>query len=584
MQIDTYSGIPLVYQGYARKSSESEDKQVQSIDRQVDDFWECHEKESFQFHDKPIEESKSAFSPGREGFAHLVKLTFEDKVNAWWTWHPNRLARNPIDAGQIIYLMDIGKLICIKTPTRIYHNTPTDKMMLQFEFTMSKKDSDDKSVFVKSGLKKRYKKGLPTGIAPLGFTNDVSQEKGNRRWLVDEHKLSLVQQVLIEFLTGRHSVTSITNYAQNTLKLTTPIRKGSGGKLVSRSYVHQQILRNPIYAGYFLAADEKGPRKRYELDPQMPRLITEDDHSKILSFLGRQNISKRKRHDSPYVHILKSSYEGSMGVDHTLNLICDCKHKFCPKNKETCPKCGARISTMKLPRYYAYVHYYNVKRRRDKEVIAKTVREKEIEAFLTNYVDSNLTFSPAFKTWIFHHLRTIKDQEIKEEKLINESQVKTNEQIEAEKKKLREMYRKKLITQDEYESDLKELNLQLTDTQQPEEEDWLKRAEEIVSLDEEFTNVIQNGTFKEKQTVLSKLRSNLLWDEEKLSIINTKPVQALVNALTTAKRKNPLFEPEKIVDTTIQNSVFDTVRPILLRGLDNVRTQILTQNKDNQAS
>ena len=60
--------------------------------------------------------------------------------------------------------MDLGKLDHIRTPTRIYYNTPTDKMMLQIEFTMSKKDSDDKSIFVKSGLEKRYKKGYPPGV------------------------------------------------------------------------------------------------------------------------------------------------------------------------------------------------------------------------------------------------------------------------------------------------------------------------------------------------------------------------------------------------------------------------------------
>ena len=141
------------YGVYARKSSESEDKQVQSIDRQIDDFLELQIREDLTFYEQVIKESKSAFSLGREGFAKLVELTQKGKINAWLCWHANRLSRNPIDAGIIIHLMDLGLLHHIKTPTRIYFNTPTDKMMLQIEFTMSKKDSDDKSVFVKSGLK-----------------------------------------------------------------------------------------------------------------------------------------------------------------------------------------------------------------------------------------------------------------------------------------------------------------------------------------------------------------------------------------------------------------------------------------------
>jgi len=133
------------------------------------------------------------FSPGRTYFNELVALTYAGDVNAWLCWHPNRLSRNPIDAGTIVYLMDLGLLHHIKTPTRVYFNNPTDKMMLNFEFTMSKKDSDDKSGFVKSGLKKRYKKGLPTGKAPIGFLNDKTKEKGDRGWLVDEERFPISQ-------------------------------------------------------------------------------------------------------------------------------------------------------------------------------------------------------------------------------------------------------------------------------------------------------------------------------------------------------------------------------------------------------
>jgi DNA invertase Pin-like site-specific DNA recombinase len=186
----------IIYGVYARKSSESEDRQVQSIERQIDDFIELQQREQLTFYEVPIEESQSAFSVGREGFNKLVSLTKKGKVNAWLCWHANRLSRNPIDAGVIIDLLDRGLLHHIRTPSRIYLNTPTDKMMLQIEFTMSKKDSDDKSMFVKSGLKKRYKKGLPNGKAPIGFLNDKTKDIGDRDWLVDKERFDKLKTTL----------------------------------------------------------------------------------------------------------------------------------------------------------------------------------------------------------------------------------------------------------------------------------------------------------------------------------------------------------------------------------------------------
>ena len=77
-----------------------------------------------------------------------------------------------------------------------------------------------------------------------------------------------------------------------------------------------------------------------------------------------------------------------------------------------------------------------------------------------------------------------------------------------------------------------------------------------------------DGETKEKRVILSRLGLNLIWNEEKLSIINAEPIQKLIDALTAVKAECPEFEPANVVDTSEQNGVFTAVCPLLCVGED----------------
>src|SRR6185295_8328757 len=100
-----------------------------------------------------------------------------------------------------------------------------DKFLLQLEFGMSKKDSDDKSEVVKRALEGRARRGLPNGVAHVGYLNDLTKEKGNRGWIKDPIRYPLVKEILTMFLTGKYTVPKLHRIAKNKLKLTTIQRK-----------------------------------------------------------------------------------------------------------------------------------------------------------------------------------------------------------------------------------------------------------------------------------------------------------------------------------------------------------------------
>ena len=101
---------------YARKSTEDADKQVMSIEAQLFELREFARRENLEIL-KEFQESKSAKSPGRGVFNEMMSRIEQGEANGIIGWHPDRLARNSIDGGKIIYLVDIGKIISLRFPT-----------------------------------------------------------------------------------------------------------------------------------------------------------------------------------------------------------------------------------------------------------------------------------------------------------------------------------------------------------------------------------------------------------------------------------------------------------------------------------
>lgn len=147
-------------------------------------------------------------------------------------------------------------------------------------------------------------------------------------------------------------------------------------------------------------------------------------------------------------------------------------------------------------------------------------------------------------------------------------------QLEERKKRFRQMLADSQIEVSEYESDIQGINAELLNltSQKTNKRDWHKIAEDIIDLTTEIVETMNNGLVKDKRSMFTKLGSNLIWNEEILSIINTEPIQKLVDGLNEARAKNPKFEPENIVDTSEQNAVFRDVIPIMLAGGSGFRT------------
>src|SRR5687768_9570751 len=91
--------------------------QVRSIGDQLAEARELAKKEGLQIV-QIFEERRTAKIPGRPVFNHMLDLIERGEAEGIIAWHPDRLARNPVDAGRVIYLTDVGKLQALKFPTQ----------------------------------------------------------------------------------------------------------------------------------------------------------------------------------------------------------------------------------------------------------------------------------------------------------------------------------------------------------------------------------------------------------------------------------------------------------------------------------
>ena len=114
---------------YARKSTDEPERQVLSIEAQMFELREYAKKEGLNIV-REFVESKTAKEPGREIFNDMIASIEKNEAEGILAWHPDRLARNSIDGGRIIYLVDTGKITTLKFPTFWFDPTPQGKFML----------------------------------------------------------------------------------------------------------------------------------------------------------------------------------------------------------------------------------------------------------------------------------------------------------------------------------------------------------------------------------------------------------------------------------------------------------------------
>lgn len=282
----------LRYVLYARKSRTDEFGQVRTIDDQIA---EC---ELFVSRlpipikvVAKIREEKSAKIPGKRTKFKDMLDDIPKKYDAILAWHPDRLARNMKEGGQIIDMVDEGLIKDMKFVTHHFSSDANGKMLLGMAFVLSKQYSDKLSQDVTRGVRRGLIEGKSAGTPKHGYIrgNDgIYRTDGkNFELICDAWKMRKMNK----------SLESIAKYMNDNgyARVYKEGAKKSGQKvLMSDKILSDRVFPDPFYYGVLI---QKGkPVDLRDLDGYDFTPATEEEtYNYVQQLTGRRSMTDTKR-------------------------------------------------------------------------------------------------------------------------------------------------------------------------------------------------------------------------------------------------------------------------------------------------
>jgi site-specific DNA recombinase len=276
--------VPLKYCLYARKSTESEERQVLSIDSQIKEMLDLAVRENMNVIEIKRESHSAKETGQRAVFNELIEDIRQNKFNCILTWAPDRISRNAGDLGKVVDLMDQGLLKEIRTHGQRFSNNPNEKFLLMILGSQAKLENDNRSINVKRGLKTRCEMGLWVGPAPLGYLNQNRMDR-KCQVIVDPLRAPAIKQIFEKVAHEKYSGRKLYHWLKHDLNFYT-----RGNKPITLSGIYR-VLDNPFYYGVFERPKGSGNWYQGKHKP----LITQELFEKAKAQLKRDNIQRESK-------------------------------------------------------------------------------------------------------------------------------------------------------------------------------------------------------------------------------------------------------------------------------------------------
>jgi site-specific DNA recombinase len=568
----------LGYFIYCRKSSEAEDRQVLSIESQTRELEQLASKLNLPV-TEILTESKSAKDPGRPVFNQMMQRLYRGEAAGIICWKLDRLARNPVDGGSIIWAIKQHG-IKVMTPAQSYAREDDNIILMYIEFGMAQKYVDDLSKNVKRGLKTKIENGWYPGVAPAGYLNHTDKLTGENTLVMDPERFPLIRRMWDLMLTGLYTPPKILEIANKEWAFRTRPTRKMGGKPLCRSAIYQ-FFTKPFYYGWF--EYPSGSSQWYQGKHQ--RMITEAEYDKVQTLLGRNgNPRPQSQLEFAFTGLIRcGDCERMVTAEEKHQLMCsNCRFKFAYRKRNACPRCQTPIEKMVNPLFLHYTYYHCSKSKRPM-CLQKCLSAVELEKQISHYI-ARIHISEKFKDWAIKYLHELHAQESATQTVIIESQQKAYQECVQEIDNLVKLKTSpsnadgSQLSDEEYgrrrvkllkekaalEELLRDAGLRI--------EQQLKLSEKTFEFACTAQKRFAKGDAKTKKEMLATFGSNLTLKDKKLSIEAKEPFFILEKSMSDEKPENDPIEPKNIGLVSTQKEACAFLRPNVLGGLDDVRT------------
>ncbi len=546
----------ITYFLYARKSSDSEDRQVQSIEDQIRCLKELATKLNLQVKEV-FTESKSAKSPyQRPVFADMIKRIEKGEANGILCWKLDRLARNPVDAGAISWMLQNSILRHIKSHDGNFF--PWDNtLLLSVEFGIANQYIIDLRKACRRGLEGKALRGWMPTMPPAGYLND----KNTNTIVMDKERFHLIRKMWDLMLTGSYNPQQIREIANKEWGYRTRQFKRQGGAPLATCTLYK-LFTNIFYTGMF----EWGG-KLY--NGKHTPMITVQEYDKVQVLLGKRGRPRPKEHTFAFTGLVHCGECGCMitgsekyKVVKTTGEVKSYSYYHCTKKRhqlncsqrpmtmqEFNTQVQAMLETIAIPEglYQAVVEYIEgsqvaeaeaAARKRDMQTasLAKTKRELEnlTKMRYRDLIDDN-TF-------------------LKEQEVLQEQQIRLKQEL-----------------------------LESTDNVDTSN----KRLIELFKFAHTAAKNFPNASASKKKEMLVMLGSNCLVKDKKLFIEAVEWVKVMQKIFPPLRAEFQWLEPIISPYFSMDNPEMKPLIPIVRRAVEDVRTALLKDNcsePDNQSA
>ncbi len=369
--------VKVRYCLYARKSSESEERQALSIDSQIKEMVQLAEKEKLEVVEIKKESFSAKATAQRPVFNDMVEGIKFGKFNGILTWATDRLSRNAGDLGTLVDLMDEKRLIEIRTYGQKFTDSPNEKFLLMILGSQAKLENDNRGVNVRRGLRARVETGLWPGMAPLGYLNQKLLDK-RCEVIVDKKRAPVVKEIFKKAGDG-WSGRNIYHWLKDDLKF-----KTRGDKFLTLSGIYR-MLTNPFYYGVFEYPRKSGNWYRGRHQP----FVSEELFQKVQLELKRETI-QREASEFAFTKLVTCGYCGShiivldpLSQNGEQNFVINARKKFLNitlQDKTRISVISANLFRYSLQNLHAFMcteSYPARKRSRDESRLKNRVHDRK---------------------------------------------------------------------------------------------------------------------------------------------------------------------------------------------------------------